>query len=294
MNIDIDDILADLDRDTTAVDSSLITQGHNDTTVLGSDGIPLNKQRVVPAAISPVSDFQTLMRFWRNERMSPELLPYPHLLMERTLRRIQDQLEHIECVSMGYLEEQSGSAENTSESVGSTALLNKLPLLCMEADLERLKFVVRSLLRCRLAKIDKYSLYLRQFDSEHGVVPISELLSRQELEYHERHSAMLLKLLNNSILRHMPPEAQAVDDNDGSVKMVDEPEWDRFVFVYVNGPDTKQGVDPRLQVNELGQQFYPVSIQELHEEAELALGGIYVMRYNVVRELVLDDMVQLI
>ncbi|SCU79176.1 LANO_0A05336g1_1 [Lachancea nothofagi CBS 11611] len=291
MNIDIDDILADLDRDTTAIDSSINSHAANDTTILGSDGIDTDKFRHLPV-LSAVGDFEKLMAHWRNERMSPELLPYPHLLMERTLRRVQEQLEHIECVSMGYLEDPS--AENSTSESSNNALSNKLPLLCMEADLERLKFVLRSFLRCRLAKIDKYSLYLRQFNDEHVLLPLSELLSRQELEYHDRHSAIMLKLLNRAILRHMPPELQAVDDNDGSVKMVDEPEWNRFVFVYVNGPKAKQDSDPRLQVNEMGQQFYPVTIQELQEEAELTIGGIYVMRYNVVRDLILDDMVQLI
>ncbi|SCU91364.1 LAFA_0F03290g1_1 [Lachancea sp. 'fantastica'] len=294
MNIDIDDILADLDRDTTAVDSSLISQAHNDTTILGSDGDEINKLRQI-TNVSPVEDFQTLMTHWRNERMSPELLPFPHLLMQRTLRRVQEQIEHIEMLSMGYLDDASGSADTADGR--SAALMSKLPLLGMEADLERLKFVLRSFLRCRLAKIDKHSLYLRQFSEEGAAIPLDELLSRQELEYHERHFAILLKLLNNSILRHLPPELQAIDDNDGSVKMVEEPEWSRFVFVFVNGPDPRrqQDPDPRLLVSETtGQQFYPVTIEELQEEAELAIGGIYVMRYNVVRELILENKVQLI
>ncbi|CEP63444.1 DNA replication protein SLD5 LALA0_S08e02608g [Lachancea lanzarotensis] len=294
MNIDIDDILADLDRDTTAVDSSLISQTHNDTTILGSDGAETDKLRHI-TNVSPVEDFETLITHWRNERMSPELLPFPHLLMQRTLRRVQEQVEHIEVLSMGYLDDTGGSAD-ASDSRNAT-LLSKLPLLGMEADLERLRFVLRSFLRCRLAKIDKYNLYLRQFNEEGAAVSLDELLSRQELEYHERHFAILLKLLNNSILRHLPPELQAVDDNDGSVKMVEEPEWTRFVFVFVSGPDPKkeQVPDPRLLVSETtGQQFYPVTIQELQEEAELAIGGIYVMRYNVVRELILENKVQLI
>ncbi|SCU94203.1 LAME_0F06546g1_1 [Lachancea meyersii CBS 8951] len=293
MNIDIDDILADLDRDTTAVESSLISQSHNDTTILGTDGPETEKFGHFPVP-SPVKDFERLMTSWRNERMSPELLPFPHLLMQRTLRRVQEQLEHIECLSMGYLEDTAG-VSNAADSRNG-AVTSKLPLLAMEADLERLKFVLRSFLRCRLAKIDKYSLYLRQFNDAGAAVPLDELLSRQELGYHERHSTMLLKLLNNSILRHMPPELQAVDDNEGSVKMVEEPEWSRFVFVYVNGPDRAQrDPDSLLLVNEeTGQQFYSVTIQELQEEAELAIGGIYVMRYNVVRDLILDNKVRLI
>ncbi|CUS21667.1 LAQU0S03e07910g1_1 [Lachancea quebecensis] len=294
MNIDIEDILADLDRDTTAVDQTLTSQGQNDTTVFGSDAPGSDKAG--GTAVSPVRDFEALMTHWRNERLGPELLPYPHALMARMLRRVQEQLEHIECISMGYLETLGEEDDHgTSDGGSSSNVLNKLPLLCMEADLERLKFVLRSYVRCRLAKVDKYSLYLRQLAQDNErVVPLSDLLSRQELEYHERHSAILLKLLNSTILRHMPPELQAVDDNEGSVKMVEEPEWDRFVFVYVRGPTSPRDPDPALEVGPDGQCFYNVMIQELREEVELTVGSIYVMRYNVVRELILEGKVELI
>lgn len=287
MSIDIDDILAELDRDTTAVDQTLTSQA-NDTTIVGSDGF--GSEKPGPATpVHPVEDYNRLVTHWRNERLSPELLPYPHSLMGRMLRRVQEQLEHIECISMGYLD-----ADDDDQGMNSN-VVNKLPLLCMEADLERLKFVLRSYVRCRLAKVDKYSLYLRQLAQEDDqMVPLGDLLSQKELEYHERHSAILLKLLNNTILRHMPPELQAIDDNDGSVKMIEEPEWDKFVFIYVNGPDSQHELDPALEVDADGNHFYSVVIPELQEDVELTVGGIYVMRYNVVRELILADKVQLI
>ncbi|SCW01558.1 LAFE_0E02322g1_1 [Lachancea fermentati] len=284
MDIDIDDILADLDRDTTAVDHTFTSQG-NDITVLGND--EPNPEKAEVPRLSPVKDFDDLTTHWRNERMCPELLPYPHLLMARMLRRVQEQMEHIECLSMGFLDDESNnSAQN---------IANKLPLLCMEADLERLKFVLRSYIRCRLFKIDKQSLYLIQISQTGDLtVPLEELLSKQEIEYHQRHSAILLKLLNSAILRHMPPELQAIDDNDGSVKMVEEPELDSFVFIYVKGPDYPHKQDPMLEVNEEGQRYYPVTIQELKEEVELTIGGIYVMRYSVIRDLLKDRKVILI
>ncbi|SCU81513.1 LAMI_0B06568g1_1 [Lachancea mirantina] len=285
MDIDIDDILAELDRDTTAVDQTLTSQG-NDTTVVGSDAVGdlVAKQQAAAAQTaappSPVQDFNDLLVAWRNERMCPEILAYPHLLMARTLRRVQQQMEHIECVSMGFYEDETRDA--------ASAVANKLPLLCMEADLERLKFVVRSYIRCRLSKVDKFSLYLRQLDTQQPV-PLTELLSSKELEYHERHFTILLKLLNSTILKHMPPELQAIDDNEGSVPMVEGPDLASFVFVRVTGPDLGRSApdtDPTLEINDEGVRFYPVYIQELREEVELTVDGIYVMRYNVVQELV--------
>lgn len=135
-------------------------------------------------------------------------------------------------------------------------------------------------------------MYLRQLETiKDSPVPLDELLSSQELVYHEKHSAILLKLLNTTILKHMPLELQAVDDTEGSVNMIEEPQWSKFVFVLVTGGGYD---DPSLETNEQGQMCYAVSIKELNEEVELAVGGIYVLRYNVVRDLLREGKVVLI
>lgn len=288
MDINIDDILADLDRDTTAVDYSDPSQQlpSDGTTALMNSSIDPHRYKHTPTEVSPENDFRQLMKLWRNERCSPELLSYPFLLMSRMLRRVQEQMDHIENVSMGFL-------EDSEELEPVSAPNNKLQLLCMEAELERVKFVIRSYLRCRLNKVDKYMLYLKQLEDHEddpSITPLNELLSSHELHYHERHSAILLKLLNNSILKHMPPELQAINDTEGSVSMIDEPNWNKFVFTYVKGiPD-----DPLLEQSESGKPCYTVSIPDLNEDVELTIGGIYVMPYSVIRDLLMQEKVELI
>ncbi|AMD20943.1 HEL338Wp [Eremothecium sinecaudum] len=277
MDLNIDDILADLDRDTTAVDSSLYLSSEHDTTRFSeANGTPSNHEKHIAVNnITPESDYQMLITHWRNERMAPELLPYPHLLIGRLLQRLTNQIEHIENLSMGFLEE---AAENDA----------KIPMLCMEAELERLKFVIRSYIRCRLHKIDKYSLYLRQLDQANDrTLSLTELLSPQEMVYHDKHSKILLKLFNNSVLRHMPPEMQAIDDTDGSINMIDQPDWSKFVFVLIKGAEPGEE-DSEQVLNDDGKPCYSVTIPDLNEEVELAVGGIYVMRYNVISGLLRD------
>ncbi|CAR26300.1 ZYRO0B06446p [Zygosaccharomyces rouxii] len=288
MDINIDDILADLDRDTTAVEYSDPSQQlpSDGTTVMMNSSIDPNRYKHTQIEISPEKDFKQLMRLWRNERCSPELLPYPSLLMSRMLRRVQEQMDHIENVSMGFLEEYESLEPAPTPN-------NKLQLLCMEAELERVKFVIRSYLRCRLNKVDKYMLYLRQLndnEDDPGITPLNELLSSHELHYHEKHSAILLKLLNNSIVKHMPPELQAINDTEGSVSMVDEPNWNKFVFIYVKGIPN----DPLLEEGESGKPCYTVSISDLNEDVELSIGGIYVMPYSVIRDLLMQEKIELI
>ncbi|CDO95832.1 unnamed protein product [Kluyveromyces dobzhanskii CBS 2104] len=292
MDIDIDDILAELDRDTTAVeqnsssypDQSDDTRGANDLALLKSAA---NTEITVDPTSNKIEDYQKLVTHWRNERMSPELLPYPHHLMARTLVRIQDRMEFIETLSMGYLED---SRELTVDS--------KLPLLCMEAELERLKFVVRSFIRCRLSKIDKYSIYLRQ-QSDSPEIPgfnrLDLLMSKEEVKYHMKHSNILLKLFNSSVLKHLPEELQAINDTEGSISMIDEPDWNKTVFILVcGGVLDETGVDPKLTTDDDGKPCYSVVIEELNEEIYLLIGAVYVIRYSVIVELMKDGRVILI
>lgn len=294
MDINIDDILAELDKETTAVDSTNITQGsssttHRDANTIVGSSLDLNDKTQI--YVSPQQDFSDLMKSWKNERCSPELLPYPHQLMKRLLNRISMQSQLIENISMGFLDMQNASNANPPMPNES-----KLPLLCMETELERLKFVIRSYIRCRLSKIDKFSLYLRQLnEDENSLISLTDLLSKDEIKYHDTHSLIWLKLVNDSILKYMPEELQAINDTEGSVNMIDEPDWNKFVFIHVNGPpDGKWNEDPLLQENEFGKPCYTVIIPDLKEEVELTIGSIYVMRYEVIRDLLRDDKVALI
>lgn len=45
------------------------------------------------SAAQETSDLQALVRAWITERSAPEILPWPDSLMERVLRRINQQVE---------------------------------------------------------------------------------------------------------------------------------------------------------------------------------------------------------
>lgn len=296
MDLDIDDILADLDRDTTAVPTS--ESGHwaseGATEIASSVGGPINKaiSYNVPSA---AQDFEALIRYWRNERFAPELLPYPRKLMSRILSRMQSQIDSIEILSMGFLEETNDGIQEITNRF--SRFEKKLPLLCMEAELERVKFVIRSFIRCRLSKIDKFHLfYQNQQEIDPQATPLEELLSHEELEYTERHFHLLLSLLNQSILKHLPTELQAINDTEGSINMITEPDWDKFVFVYVIGlqSNDKREQDHMLTKNEFGKDCYQVVIPELDETLELSIGSIYVARYSSIKDLLVMGRVILI
>lgn len=312
MDVDIEDILAELNTDSTAVDQSGnpfsdINSNNNASTLYNeSSSYPetnlktnTEKRNTVTTNIpTPQQDYSNLIILWRNERCAPELLPYPHNLMSRILSRIQEQMERLEIISMDFLGQQQNTITDTSKTIGNKPANNNnmLPLLCMEAELERIKFVIRSFIRCRLSKIDKFSLYLRQInEASETLNPLQNFLSKDEMIYYERHSEILIKLFNNTILKHLPPDMQAINDNSGTVPMVDEPDWNKFVFIKVIGPQNKIfNTDPILIKGDNGKWYYEVLIPELEERVELIIDSIYVMRYNVIKDLLIEGKVTLI
>ncbi|CCK72576.1 DNA replication protein SLD5 KNAG_0K02130 [Huiozyma naganishii CBS 8797] len=302
MDINIEDILAELDRDSTTVvepwSTSQQMRGPSDdvSTVLNSlpptSTAAAAQGKQLGGSLLAREDYECLVAHWRNERCSPEILPYPHALMRRMLHRVQEQMEQLEAISMNFMDPDAMAAG--SDVSGPANNNSMLPLLCMEAELERVRFVVRSYVRCRFAKVDRFSTYLEQL---HGVAPqqFEELLSPEEIEYHARHFAILLDLFNNTVLKHMPAELQAINDTEGSVNMVDEPDWNRFVFVRVVGPrDGKLELDPQLITLPNGKHCYTVTIPELQEDVECTIGSIYVMRYAVIKDLLMQNKVELI
>lgn len=306
MDVDIEDILAELNTDSTAVDQSGnpfsdINSNNNASTLYNESASSYPETNLKTTATStnipsPQQDYNNLIILWRNERCAPELLPYPHNLMSRMLSRIQEQMERLEIISMDFLGQQQSTT--TTNITGNKPVNNNnmLPLLCMEAELERIKFVIRSFIRCRLSKIDKFSLYLRQINEENeSLNPLKDFLSKDEMIYYESHSEILLKLFNDTILKHLPPNMQAINDNTGTVPMIDEPDWNKFVFIKVIGPQNKIfNTDPILIKGDNGKWYYEVIIPELQERVELIIDSIYVMRYNVIKELLMEGKVTLI
>ncbi|GMM42979.1 DNA replication protein [Hanseniaspora uvarum] len=233
---------------------------------------------------------------WRNERLSPELLPYKEEVFNLVTDNLKRQVEYIDYWNM--MQESENLNEITDDRRNNEQLLikkklNKIPILCMEAELERVKFLMRSYLRCRLQKIDKFLMLLEENDfqvwdeenliEKSGLV-VNKLLSEAEYRYMKSKFKILSKLYNSTILLHLPDSFQQINDPNSNVKMVTEPDMQEFVFIFVKGNN-----DPQSE-----NVVYSVFIKETQEEVELVVGGIYVMRYDLVEQYIKQNIVMLI
>ncbi|KAJ9605295.1 hypothetical protein H2200_009952 [Cladophialophora chaetospira] len=209
MDIDISDILADVSRSQTHTTSSSHQYGSTDTDAF--------------------TDHQLLTRAWTSERCAPDLLPYPTDLMTRVMSRVQAQISRIEDLASGMGEDTYSYATNGVGKQGGTQNAN-LVLAILQTDLSRTQFLVRSLLRQRLAKITKYATYyLKQhLDSESKT---STILSTSEVAFLRHHQALLGELYDSSFLNAFPQGLRRLDDSSGGVPMIEGPDGSIAVIV---------------------------------------------------------------
>ncbi|PWY78234.1 hypothetical protein BO70DRAFT_380504 [Aspergillus heteromorphus CBS 117.55] len=230
--MDIDDILASVDRtDTSTPESTAL-------------------------------DHQLLTRFWVAERGVSELLPWPAALMERILDRLRLQIETIEDLASASSDPMYTTNPNTN-APPTPATTTNLKLSILQTDLSRTQYLLRSLLRQRLSKLTKHSMHYLQLisssssptqhpssqsqsqssSSEAHQEPIDSVpappdpaadpspLSRQEVSFLHAHQTLLANHHGASFLSSFPPQLRRLDDNAGGTSMVQGPEGREVVFV---------------------------------------------------------------
>lgn len=195
--------------------------------------------------ISAAKNIPQLTEVWMNERNAPELLPYERSLVEPLIAAIEKQAEFV----MDQVED-------------------KFAGMIYQTEIERIKFLLKSYLRVRLSKIEKYTLYiLRQENSD-------ELLSPQEVIYARRYQELIEAHNHDSFLHQLPKIQHRQDEVAGDLNMVVEPNFDTPVFVKV--------------IQTLGH----VQIKE--DEVLFEKDDIIFLRYNDVKRYLRDGKVRLV
>ncbi|KAK7426339.1 GINS complex subunit [Neonectria magnoliae] len=171
------------------------------------------------AVPSQTRDLQDLTRLWVAERSAPELLEWPSDgLIERINERIKSQIEKVE------------------EMTGDMDPKTNFALIVIQTELERYKFIVRSYLRARIAKVDKHTLHYLSSQQLRG------RLSPTEAAYATRHQALLHNHYLSSFLSSFPQELQNLNDTGGNTSMIDSPDLDTAVFIRLLRDKDVQGM----------------------------------------------------
>ncbi|KAI5701896.1 DNA replication complex GINS protein SLD5 [Diaphorina citri] len=144
---------------------------------------------------------ETIKTAWKNEKLSPEILP--------------NKVEYIDCML-----EQIKQMEENIEKLRKDDI--RIEIHRME--IERIRFVITSYLRVRIEKIEKFTLDIVQQDFERS--SDNMYLSHDELKYAKSY----LKSIDNHFdkyLNMLPPNLRTLEENKKLIK----PDLNTYVFL---------------------------------------------------------------
>ncbi|MQL71821.1 hypothetical protein Taro_004147, partial [Colocasia esculenta] len=205
------------------------------------------------ASIAETTDVELLKRAWRNEKAAPEILQFQKGLIQRAREQIQ------------LLEE---TVEEFVEN-GTDDLIVSL----YQMDLDRSLFLLRSYLRIRLQKIEKYMFHISRTD-------LWNRLSKEEQKFAKRCTDAMEKHLKQSVLSRLPygydtiPRQSISSEEDD---MVPEPQLDTFVFC------KSKGTVGAFQLDDIGDEI-----------VDLVADDLYVLRYKSIKGLVESGRIDLV
>nr|KAF6427577.1 GINS complex subunit 4 [Rousettus aegyptiacus] len=143
-------------------------------------------------------------------------------------------------------------------------------------EMERIRYVLSSYLRCRLMKIEKFFPHILEKEKTHHEGEPSSL-SPEEFAFAKEYMANTETYLKNVALRHMPPNLQKVD----LLRSVPKPDLDSYVFLRVKERQENIMVEPETDE----QRDYVIDLEE---------GSQHLIRYKTIAPLVASGAVQLI
>ncbi|EPQ53238.1 GINS complex, Sld5 component [Gloeophyllum trabeum ATCC 11539] len=152
---------------------------------------------------------QELTRHWMNERHAPDILPAQSVLLGRLLDHIRKQNDTVQLLR---------ADPDSSEE-------EHFRIMLAQTEIERVKFIVRSYVRTRLYKIEKYARYIV------ATPEVQERLSETELQHARRYAHLVESHFHRTVLQSLPEEQRGLADETAFMPpMIPEPDKTRAVF----------------------------------------------------------------
>lgn len=181
---------------------------------------------------------------WLNEKHSPDILPYQGDMVEL----IMGQLAHME--------------ENLATIDG-----NDFRRITHLMELERIRFIVTSYLRCRLQKIEDFTQHI--IIAERERTADKKRLSQAEVKFAEDYFESIEKHFQQLALRHIPPNQDDIN---------------------------KRIIRPNLMSNVFLKVLKPcgIVVTTNDEEVDLSVSSQHMLPFQLISDLVIKGDVQLI
>lgn len=199
----------------------------------------------------PLSLADQLNVSWINERCAPELLPFCTDIIEEVSEMIKYQQKNI---------------AKFQDSKNVNAPQGGLKAILLQAEVERLRFVIRSYLRTRIDKIERYSFFYSK-----NLEFILPNLASHETAYLQSFHKLLSSALLKTSSEGLPPELSEIDASDNTMPQ----------------PSLEEGVFFRAKV-------YISDFKVASETIELNPGSIFFLAYELVKDLLSKNLIELI
>ncbi|XP_052770579.1 DNA replication complex GINS protein SLD5-like [Mya arenaria] len=204
-------------------------------------------------AMTAAAVLEKLEEAWLNERFAPELLEARSDLVECMLEQITEMEENFKRAKKGDF---------------------RVSLHSMEID--RIRYILSSYLRCRLQKIEQFTAKLLEEEAARKDEEPSKL-SPEEFTFAREYSANMESHLQTVALRHMPQNLQTLNNKQTAPR----PNLDKYVFLRVN--ESTDGVLVEEETLDTGEEI-----------VDLEKGDQHIMRYKPLLPLVASGAVSLI
>ncbi|KAL8225218.1 hypothetical protein R6Q57_017775 [Mikania cordata] len=201
------------------------------------------------------TDADLLKRSWRNEKASPEILQFQSSLVQRS----REQIELME--------------ETVEELVKNDE--DPLTVSLYQMDIDRTLFLLRSYLRTRLQKIEKFMFHIQKTSD------LWSRLSRQEQKFAKRSIEDMKQHLEQSVLSKLPDRYKShlkqsvISEEDD---MVPKPKLDTFIICR-----TRKFLGA-LPVDDSGEE----------NPLDMYAGDIYALRYKSIKPLIESGQLDLV
>ncbi|KAJ3883680.1 hypothetical protein F5051DRAFT_390668 [Lentinula edodes] len=175
--------------------------------------------RARPASTAPIPDtrqddespISQLTRHWINERHAPDILPAQEDLLASLLDHIRRQSDAVQLLRG----EPSASEEE------------HIRIMLVQMEVERVKFIVRSYVRTRLFKIEKFARFIMTDTT------IQTRITTAERAHASRHAHLTDRHFHTSVLQSLPETQSHLDDTPIFMPpMITKPDDSRAVFVH--------------------------------------------------------------
>ncbi|EST05216.1 GINS complex, subunit Sld5 [Kalmanozyma brasiliensis GHG001] len=227
--------------------------------------------------VARMSPFEQLTHFMSSQKASPELLPFPTSSFDALISQMEQQQSILD--SLLHLQP-SFDDEGEGEGVDEDEYLR---LTLVQVDLERCKWLLKQVVRCRMDLLQKYAGFVAGRSGERDKLNASEATFVREFWQLKKDH------LHTSVLGFLPEQLhdlsqgqqeeglsqQDAQHQNNSSNMVPGPDLDAPVFIRC--------------LEDCG----PITLPD-GEEATLSIDSVHLLRYRSIRHLVYQGFVVLL